>query len=40
MVKNMSARRVVAVEYGTGGNKELKKIVKDKGFEYIQNNFH
>lgn len=25
---------------GHGGNKELKKIVKDKGFEYIQNNFH
>ena len=25
---------------GHGGNKELKKIVNDKGFEYIQNNFH
>ena len=24
---------------GHGGNKELKKIVKDKGFEYIQNTF-
>jgi hypothetical protein len=27
------------IDNGHGGNLELKKIVKEKGFDYIKNNF-